>query len=377
MRKLLCHLGALLLLSGTAASQTPEVIHYTFDNGNVENIAVPGTGGTIDDLSVGFVAGGLCSNLGTGAAESMGAFGYTHIDTGWLMDLGTGSWSIGMHLDLTVGGHSLQHFFGNPASGSAGLLYSFCGNANRLEDIALGLPGEEVYIPKGASTTEPVHVVWVYHAPQAKVLGYLNGELAVVQDIQFPPNLMGGTGNFTLMGFGFGMRPGNRMDDFRIYRRAITQEEVRYWSVCQGSNLGDVYCSPSAINSTGYGATIVAIGSPVAADNDFRLVSGNLPNSNFAMFLGSRTQGLVVGPGGSQGNLCVLGNLAYFKAPGQVGQIFGGQFSAQLSLANFPEPPTFNVSVLAGETWNFQCWYRDYNPGPTSNFSEAVEVQFQ
>ncbi|MCP3916270.1 MAG: hypothetical protein GY711_12005 [bacterium] len=29
-----------------------------------------------------------------------------------------------------------------------------------------------------------------------------------------------------------------------------------------------------------------------------------------------------------------------------------------------------------GETWNFQCWYRDNNPGPTSNFTDAVSVTF-
>ncbi|MCP3919930.1 MAG: hypothetical protein GY711_30745 [bacterium] len=29
--------------------------------------------------------------------------------------------------------------------------------------------------------------------------------------------------------------------------------------------------------------------------------------------------------------------------------------------------------VLAGETWFFQCWYRDNNPGPTSHFTDASE----
>ncbi|MFT5291611.1 MAG: hypothetical protein ACI82F_003696, partial [Planctomycetota bacterium] len=36
--------------------------------------------------------------------------------------------------------------------------------------------------------------------------------------------------------------------------------------------------------------------------------------------------------------------------------------------------PTGVVFVMAGQTWNFQCWSRDNNPGPTSNFTDAVSI---
>jgi hypothetical protein len=32
---------------------------------------------------------------------------------------------------------------------------------------------------------------------------------------------------------------------------------------------------------------------------------------------------------------------------------------------------------MAGETWNFELWYRDNNPGPTSNFSDGLTITFQ
>ena len=32
------------------------------------------------------------------------------------------------------------------------------------------------------------------------------------------------------------------------------------------------------------------------------------------------------------------------------------------------------VAVQPGETWNFQCWYRD---GATSNFTDAVSITFE
>ncbi|MCP3918813.1 MAG: VCBS repeat-containing protein [bacterium] len=33
-------------------------------------------------------------------------------------------------------------------------------------------------------------------------------------------------------------------------------------------------------------------------------------------------------------------------------------------------------TLSAGETWNFQCWFRDLNPMLTSNLSDAVSVTF-
>ncbi|MCP3996840.1 MAG: hypothetical protein GY722_17525 [bacterium] len=33
--------------------------------------------------------------------------------------------------------------------------------------------------------------------------------------------------------------------------------------------------------------------------------------------------------------------------------------------------------VLPGDTWTFQCWFRDHDPALTSNFTDAVSVTFQ
>jgi len=40
--------------------------------------------------------------------------------------------------------------------------------------------------------------------------------------------------------------------------------------------------------------------------------------------------------------------------------------------------PVNIVGILAGETWNFQAWYRDTVAGqPTSNFTDAIQIGFQ
>jgi hypothetical protein len=44
-------------------------------------------------------------------------------------------------------------------------------------------------------------------------------------------------------------------------------------------------------------------------------------------------------------------------------------------MGNIPLTPV--TSILAGETWNFQAWYRDLNPTNTSNFTDGLSVTFQ
>jgi hypothetical protein len=39
--------------------------------------------------------------------------------------------------------------------------------------------------------------------------------------------------------------------------------------------------------------------------------------------------------------------------------------------------PTGAVSAQVGETWNFQAWYRDSNPVNTSDFTDAIGVEFR
>ena len=39
-------------------------------------------------------------------------------------------------------------------------------------------------------------------------------------------------------------------------------------------------------------------------------------------------------------------------------------------------PPTRNL-IQPGNTWNFQLWFRDQNPGTTSNTTDGVSILFQ
>ena len=137
--------------------------------------------------------------------------------------------------------------------------------------------------------------------------------------------------------------------------------------------LGAPYCSAEP-NSTGAAAATCVYGSDVVLDNNVRLSCTSMPANTFGYFLGSRTQGDVLFPGGSEGRLCLGGSIARFVSLAQNSGV-GGLMDVGIDLSNIPTtPPT---AALPGETWNFQAWFRDFGIPPTSNFSLPVSVTFQ
>ena len=146
----------------------------------------------------------------------------------------------------------------------------------------------------------------------------------------------------------------------------------------EGEFIGVNFCSPAVPNSTGFAAQISALGSTDVAANDLRLIAHGLPLGASGFFLTSPTNGFVPLAGGSQGNLCIAGpSIGRFVAPGQIKNSgSSGSFSLEVDLTQLPTP-LGSVAVAAGETWNFQCWYRDSNPLPTSNFTDALQVLFE
>ncbi|QDV05865.1 hypothetical protein Poly30_13680 [Planctomycetes bacterium Poly30] len=143
------------------------------------------------------------------------------------------------------------------------------------------------------------------------------------------------------------------------------------------TNVGAVFCSPVALNSTGLIGRIDAVGSASVAANDVTLVTSQLPTNAFGFFLVSRDRGFTANPGGSAGNLCLSGALGRYVGPGQVqntGTTDG--FSLMIDLATIPQP-TGSVPAMVGESWSFQAWHRDAVLGiPTSNFTDGVRVTF-
>ena len=130
-------------------------------------------------------------------------------------------------------------------------------------------------------------------------------------------------------------------------------------------------CSPATVclgslNSTGLGAAMSSTGGCTVAANDVSFEITNLPTNQFGYMVASQsTASVAVG----QGILCLGAPIGRFsnnvQNSGQNGRV---DLSVDLS------QPLNGVTFTPGATWNFQFWYRDNNPGPTSNFSSAIEL---
>lgn len=153
--------------------------------------------------------------------------------------------------------------------------------------------------------------------------------------------------------------------------------DARFISDVSDGPVGTAYCMSNP-NSTGSVGALTAQGSTVVAADSVTLIASSLPPLSFGFFITSQTQGFVMNPGGSDGNLCLAGSIGRYVGIGQIQNTgTAGTFNLALDLTQVPQPTGF-VSVNAGETWNFQSWFRDSSPaGPTSNFTQGLEIDFQ
>jgi hypothetical protein len=154
-----------------------------------------------------------------------------------------------------------------------------------------------------------------------------------------------------------------------VGRARFHRVEFRYLD-----DLGTSHCGPAVANSTGAPAQLSALGSPVVANQFLEVTAASLPANQFGYLLASLSAGFVANPGGSQGNLCLAGNIGRFVAQVQSSGA-GGSFTVPVDLGAIPTTPV--AAIAPGETWNFQCWYRDQNPGSTSNFTDALRIEFR
>ncbi len=138
------------------------------------------------------------------------------------------------------------------------------------------------------------------------------------------------------------------------------------------ASCGDTstFCD-TASNSTGGPALAGASGSLVVADNALLLSVSHLPTNEFGYFLCSDSTTFVPGFSGSQGNLCLGAPIVRFAGDVVSSGIYG-DVTLDPDLSDLPMGTVFQP----GETWYFQFWFRDKNPGQTSNTSNGIAVTF-
>ena len=267
--------------------------------------------------------------------------------------------------DVGITGNS----FANGVSDDGSVIVGFANGtayrwtaANGLQDLGT-LPGFTSSVAEGVSADGTVVVGSAFNDGQSICRAFRWSQSTGMQEIAVVP---GAVSSCALAVSADGSYVAGYSEDatgaFTGYR----------WS---STEIGARYCTPVA-NSTGRPALMNLQGSALVADNNVTLTAEFLPPNQFGFFLGSMTQGFDQQPGGSQGNLCLDGQIARFDEPSEIANAGpSGTFSIPIDLTVIPGPMGL-VSVMAGETWNFQAWYRDVNPGAVSNFTDAISVTF-
>ncbi|WP_145194320.1 hypothetical protein [Planctomycetes bacterium Poly30] len=177
---------------------------------------------------------------------------------------------------------------------------------------------------------------------------------------------------------GWTLPTGTRRLDFEIVTtfRSLLIDDLMISAV---TPIGDAHCESeeTSLRERGFCS---ATGSTSAAANQLRLRAWQLPENTFGFFLTSRGAGMVPAAGGSAGTLCLGGAIGRYVGPGQIKNSGTARaFELDLDLAAMPQP-NGAVPVVAGETWHFQAWFRDVEPGPamtpTSNFTGGLRITF-
>ncbi len=158
-----------------------------------------------------------------------------------------------------------------------------------------------------------------------------------------------------------------------------------------GPAVGTTFCDPNSINSTGSSAVLTGSwGTGVGSDLHLEITSG--PAGQLAYFLvgNEATAGTTV----SNGQFCLIGTSTaqfYRYNVGGTDMNSIGGFDATGTMINsvgtsttgfgFDVPSTIPagpmITIMAGDTWHFQGWYRDTAAGVgSSNFSNGLSVTF-
>ncbi|MEZ5973421.1 MAG: hypothetical protein R3E96_00875 [Planctomycetota bacterium] len=136
--------------------------------------------------------------------------------------------------------------------------------------------------------------------------------------------------------------------------------------------VGNTVCGGFSQNSSGAAATLVGYGSELWQSNAIWLHAQGLPPGSPAMIVGGR--GLQPGTlPGTLGNFCLWGQPfnRYFET---FNGTHSGDFETWVDL--YLAGPS-RIPALVGETWTFQCWYRDQNGSSTANLSTALRMTLE
>lgn len=207
-----------------ASPQTPDYLYYKFENKPlytaVPNCASPGVGfnpAGYNDQTI--TSGGQFDSClaSTGAADG-------GVTTGWNSNLGQSSWTISMWLSIpTSTSGSAYYLFGDAGANSFRCFHNGAAGRDSLQLSGTGIT--TVRVP--GIGPAPTVVTFVYDSASHSIKAFKNGTLVRTVN-QSQLNIPTGTG-FKVGGYSSSATFMGKMDEFRLYRRALSNSEVAYY----------------------------------------------------------------------------------------------------------------------------------------------------
>ena len=210
---------SLLIGSDLFSQSVPDLLYYRFENNpsptTTPNFAIPGVGTNPAPLTtLTLTSGGQFDSCLTGIAT-----GSAKITTGYNLSTGTSSFTISMWLNNLPAPASTRYLFGDVGNsfrcfvGGVAPVNGAIFRGTGITDVPINniFPGPTV-----------VHIV--YDSASSSIKIYKNGVLDNTV-VQTPLNITGGTG-FSVGGYSSSAGLEGLMDEFRFYKRALSQAEI-------------------------------------------------------------------------------------------------------------------------------------------------------
>ncbi len=224
--------GLAIVPASAGPCAVPELIYYKFENNPSPTTTPNFASAPVGSNPVTISAGHTLSNAGMYDSCLLGSSATTGvINTGWATNLGNGSWTIGMYLknlpNQSALGTAPCYLFGDLSAGSFRCFWAGAGSGAADTAILLrktGMTDMRLVLPNPYQTSYYVH--FVYNSGTSTLSAYRNG--VFVTSVTWTAPAITGTG-FQVAGYNNTASPlftGARMDEFRVYNRALDQTEI-------------------------------------------------------------------------------------------------------------------------------------------------------
>jgi hypothetical protein len=392
MHTTLCKLASTvttIALGATAAAQTTLVAHYEL-NETSGTVAADSSGNGNDGSYTGGVLLGQPGNCPSSTAVEFNGFdAYVDIPPSPSLDALLSDFTVAAWVNLNV--DQLMRIFSSQRQACNGALAAWAYGPLNGGGIRFTTLGVQDYNQASSVTPGVWHHIAVVFDAAFQAHFYLDGA---------PQGTIGGTApaNASAIGWFIGVLDltcaseffNGRIDDVQVYAGSASTADIQFLFQNPCSVIGGggaqitLACDPANNHSGGTYAKLDD--SDDSGPGVLHLECTDGPVGQFGYFLVSAT---LNDPGTSisNGMLCLgspigryapaaggaLNSIGQFDGSGVLQSLVGNSTvgSGYDVLAALPQPP--GGTIMSGDTWYFQCWYRD---GNRSNFSNTACVTF-